>query len=621
MIAPFGTWESPITSDSITEMSIGFKEMQATEEGLYWLEGRPSEKGRVALVRFDENEEDLLKEVSVRTRVHEYGGGAFFAGKEFIYSNGEDGQLYTLEGKKLTDAPNIRFADGCSRIWVAEKHGAEVENLLVFVGDDKIHELATGHDFYSSPRLSPDGKKLAFITWDFPNMQWDSSTLWLADIDSDHKLHNLKPICGGPNESVCQVQWSAAGVLHFVSDKTGFWNLYRHQDGKVENSCPMEAEFGIPAWVFGMPTYTFLPDGNILCAYTVKGIDHLGKIDHETKTLQDLGQPFTRIMNLVTFREKVYFFGATPINPNAIIAYDPVQNTYETLKQSAQVSLTEEWISKGEVLEYPSLDGKTGYAFYYPPKNPNYEPQEGEMPPVIIDVHGGPTGRSYTCFMQDVQFWTSRGFAIVDVNYGGSTGYGREYFKRLEKNWGVLDVEDCIAAAHALVDKGLADPTKLIIRGGSAGGYTTLAALAFHNVFAAGTSYFGVSDLELLYEDTHKFEAKYTDILVAPFPEEVEVIRERSPVHSADQISSPVLLLQGDQDKVVPPNQSQTIYDALRKNNIPVGMLLFEGEGHGFRRADSIKRSLDAELYFYSEILGIELPEPFDEPPVEIIRD
>jgi len=622
MTASFGSWESPITSDSITSESISFKEMQATRDALYWLEGRPSEMGRVALVSYDGNEEtDLLNELSVRTRVHEYGGGAFAAGKEFIYSNGEDGQLYTLDGKKLTDAPNCRFADGANRIWVAEKHGAEVENLLVFVGDDKVHELASGHDFYSSPRISPDGKKLAFITWDFPNMQWDSSTLWLADIDPEHKLQNLKPISGGPDESVCQVQWSSEGNLHFVSDKTGFWNLYRQKDGVVENLCPMEAEFGIPAWVFGLPTYTFLTDGKILCSYTVKGVDHLGKIDPKTKSLEDLNQPFTRIMNLVSYKDKVYFFGATPTTPVSIIAYDPNENSYETLKQSSNASITEDWISKGEVLEYPSMDGKSGYAFYYPPKNPDYEAPEGEMPPVIIDAHGGPTGRSYTYFMLDVQYWTSRGFAVVDVNYGGSTGYGREYFKRLEKNWGVLDVADCIAAAHALVDKGLADPSKLIIRGGSAGGYTALAALAFHNVFAAGTSYFGVSDLELLYEDTHKFEAKYTDILVAPFPEEVELIRSRSPVHSADQISSPVLLLQGDEDKVVPPNQSQVIYEALKKNNIPVGMLLFEGEGHGFRKADSIKRSLDAELYFYSEILGIELPEPFDEPPVEIVRD
>jgi dipeptidyl aminopeptidase/acylaminoacyl peptidase len=279
------------------------------------------------------------------------------------------------------------------------------------------------------------------------------------------------------------------------------------------------------------------------------------------------------------------------------------------------VPITEEWISEAEVLKFPSADGKKGYAFYYPPTNPNYTAPEGEMPPVIVEVHGGPTGRKYTHFDLETQFWTSRGFAVLDVNYGGSTGYGREYFKRLEGKWGLLDVEDCISAAKELVNKGLADPSKLLIRGGSAGGYTVLAALAFHNVFAAGTSYYGVSDLELLYEDTHKFEAKYTDILVAPYPEEVKVIRQRSPIHYADEITAPVLLLQGEDDKVVPPNQARAIYRALKDNNIPVGMILFEGEGHGFKRAESNKRSLDAELYFYSQVLGIELPEEIEEPP------
>ncbi|NGX37287.1 MAG: Dipeptidyl aminopeptidase BIII [Chlamydiae bacterium] len=618
IIATFGSWVSPITTDSIVQETISFYEMQADENALYWTELHPNDKGRIALVRYDGKETPLADEVSIRTRVHEYGGGALCIDQgDVIYSNDEDSQLYSLtRGGKLTDEPNMRYADGSGNIWVAEIHDNDVENCLVNI--ETGEKVASGHDFYSCPRISPDGKRLAYVTWDFPYMQWDSSTLWLAEIH-DGKLQNPQAISGGPDESVCQVQWSPSGQLHFVSDKTGFWNLYRYRDGQAENLCEMEAEFTFPPWVFGRPCYTFVSDGSIICMYAVKGIDHLGRINPEKKTLEDLQQPFTAIHNLVTYQDKVYFFGASQTLPNSIICFDPKSNTFEVVKQSSKVAITEEWISKGEVLEYPSMNGKVGYAFYYPPKNPNYKAPEGEKPPLIVKSHGGPTARSYSQFSLEIQYWTSRGFALVDVNYGGSTGYGREYFKRLEGAWGILDVEDCISAAKTLVDKGLADPSKLLIRGGSAGGYTTLAALTFHDVFVAGTSYYGVSDLELLYEDTHKFEAQYTDRLVASYPDGVALIRERSPINHVEKISAPILLLQGEEDKIVPPNQAFKIYDALEEKGTPVGMILFEGEGHGFRQAPNIKRALDAELYFYSKVLGFELAEPFQTPPVEIV--
>lgn len=620
MIAPFGSWESPITSDLIVAGSISFNEMQASDEGLYWIEVHPKEKGRSVLIRYDGKETALLPETSVRSRVHEYGGGAFCLSQgQLIYSNDTDKQLYILEnGKKLTDAPNCRFADGDGSIWVCEEHGKGIKNSLVLIDAQGICEIAAGHDFYSSPRLSPDGKHLAFITWDFPYMQWDSSTLWVADIGEDGKLHHLRPISGGPDESVCGVQWSPEGILHFVSDKTGFWNIYRYKDGTSENLCEMEAEFGVPPWVFGRPTYAFLPNGKIACVYTIKAIDHLGILDPKTKTLTDLKQPYTSIHNIVTYQGKVYFFGATPTQPTALICLDPATNQTEIIKKSNSIPVTEEWISRPEVIEYPALNGKTGYAFYYPPKNPNFKAPEGEKPPLIVKVHGGPTSRSYAQLSLETQYWTSRGFALVDVNYGGSTGYGREYFKRLEKNWGIVDVEDSINAAQVLVKRNLADPKRLLIRGGSAGGYTTLAALAFHDVFAGGTSYYGISDLELLYNDGHKFESRYNDMLVGPYAESVEIVRSRSPIYSIDKIRAPILLLQGAEDKIVPPNQSTKINDALREKGLPVGYIEFEGEGHGFRQAANIKRSLDAELYFYSKILGIELPQPFTEPPVEI---
>ncbi len=622
MIAPFGSWESPITTDLIVSGSISFNEMQADDEALYWTESHPKEKGRAVLIRYDGNETSLAPETNIRSRVHEYGGGAFcLSGGKVIYSNDADRQLYTLENgkpKRLTDAPNSRFADGCGTIWVCEEHGKEVKNSLVQVDEKGIHELAEGHDFYSSPRLSPDGKKLAFITWDFPYMQWDSSTLWLADLGEDGKLHNLQSICSGADQSVCQVQWSPDGVLYFISDRTGFWNIYRYQNGRIENLCEVDAEFGVPAWVFGRPTYTFLPDGRIVCMYAIQGIDHLGLLDPKTKHLTDLKQPFTSIHNLVTYLGKVYFFGASPTKPTSIICYDPKTNKCETIKQSSSLPLTEDWVSTPEVIEYPTQDGKTGYAFYYPPKNPNFRAPNGEKPPLIVKVHGGPTARTYAQLSLETQYWTTRGFALVDVNYGGSTGYGREYFKRLEKNWGIVDVEDCISAAKLLVEKGLADPDRLLIRGGSAGGYTTLAALAFHDFFAGGTSYYGISDLELLYEETHKFEALYNDILIGPYDKAREQILARSPINSIDNIHVPVLLLQGADDKIVLPNQSERIYEALKRKGVPVGIIVFEGEGHGFRQASNIKRALDAELYFYTQILGIELPVPFAEPPVEI---
>ncbi len=621
MIAPFGSWESPITTDLISSGSIIFNEMQADEEGLYWTETHPKEKGRSAMVRYDGKEHPLLPEINVRSRVHEYGGGAFcLSHGKVIFSNDADKQLYLFDGaaKKLTDTPSCRFADGCGQIWVCEEHGDKIKNYLVRVDEKGVHEIASGHDFYSSPRLSPDGKKLAFITWDFPSMQWDSSLLWLADVAEDGSLHNVMPISGGPNESVCQVRWSPDGILHFVSDKTGFWNLYRYHKGRAKNLCEMKAEFGIPAWVFGRPTYSFLPNGKIACVYTIKGIDHLGLIDPNTKSLTDLKQPFTSIHNIVTYRGQVYFFGVSPTEPASVICFDPETNLSTSVKKSFSTPITKEWISKAEVIQYPTHDGKVGYAFYYAPKNPNYEAPKGEKPPLIVKVHGGPTGRSYNQFLLETQFWTSRGFALVDVNYGGSTGYGREYFKRLEKNWGVVDVEDSVSAANVLIERGLVDPERLLIRGGSAGGYTTLAALAFKDLFAGGTSYFGISNLELMNDDTHKFESRYNDLLIGPCPEALETLRARSPIHSLDKIHAPILLLQGADDKIVPPEQSVLIYDALKAKGVPVGLIVFEGEGHGFRQAPNIKRSLDAELYFYSKILNIPLPTPFAEPPVDI---
>lgn len=633
--ATFGSWKSPITSDVIVQESIVFNEMQSDGESIYWTELHPKEKGRLALMRYtpEKGKQLLLPTISVRSRVHEYGGGAFCVHQGDVYfSNDTDRQLYVLKRNgemiKLTDTPQRRYADGDvsfdgkRQLWVCEEHkeNGKVENFLICIDKNGIHTVASGHDFYSSPRFSPDGKKVAFITWDFPNMPWDSSTLWVAEIDEQGKFQKNQPVAGGPTESVCEVQWSPKGKLHFVSDRTGYWNLYRLDKDKSENLYKINAEFGLPAWVFGKPTYAFLPDGNIACMCVEKGVDRLVIIDPRTKTLQDPHFPYTCIQNVIAYKGQIYFFGASPTEPLSIVNVDPLNKKISIISKGFNNPFDNSWISRAELIEYPSLDNKPGYAFYYPPKNPEYQGEKSTKPPLIVKVHGGPTSRSYARFDLDIQYWTSRGFAFVDVNYGGSTGYGREYMKRLEGNWGILDVTDSINAAQSLVDRGLVDRKKMFIRGGSAGGYTTLAALASKdNPFAGGTSYFGVSDLILLYQDTHKFEAKYTDLLVASYPEHEELIRDRSPINHIEEIHVPVLLLQGDQDKIVPPNQTFVIFEALKKKGIPVGMLVFEGEGHGFRSAPNIKRALDAELYFYLQILNI----PTDlskNPPVEILN-
>lgn len=624
MTAPFGTWESPITTDMLTQNSIRFGDIQAKDGELYWIELHPEEKGRYALIHYDGKENRLAAEMNIRSRVHEYGGGALGISKEgIIVSNDEDRQLYLLRKdgtqKKLTDDPSMRFADGSERFWVGEKHADEIQNFVAYIGNDGIEIAASGHDFYSSPRGSPDGKQLAFITWDFPNMQWDSSTLWLANIEEGGKLSKPVALSGGPNESICAVLWSPDGILHFVSDKSGFWNIHRYKDGKVENLCEMEAEFAPPPWVFGRNSYGFLPDGRIICSYTLKGIDHLGIIDPKTKSLEDLKQPFTSINTLAVVGDRVYLIAATRTASSALICYDPEANTYEVIKKSSDIPIPKEWIAQGELIEYPAQNGKIGYAFYYPPTNPNFEAPEGEKPPLIVKSHGGPTGHAGTHFMFDVLYWTSRGFAFVDVNYGGSTGHGREYFKRLEKNWGVVDVEDCVSAAKTLVEKGLADENRLLIRGGSAGGYTTLASLAHTDVFAGGTSLFGISDIEYFYHDTeHKFESRYFDLLVGPYPESIDLIRERSPINHIEKFNKPILFLQGNEDKIVPPIQSIAIYEALKKKGTPTGLILFEGEGHGLRQASNIKKAYEAELFFYGKILGIPLADKWDVPPVEI---
>jgi dipeptidyl aminopeptidase/acylaminoacyl peptidase len=409
------------------------------------------------------------------------------------------------------------------------------------------------------------------------------------------------------DESVFQPEWSPDGVLHFVSDRKGWWNLYRWRRGRIEPLCARDAEFGLPQWVFGMSTYSFVSGEQILCCYTQKGRIHLARLETETGELQDIDTPFTEMYGLRTARGQAVFRAGSPTEPISVVLLDLESGQWEILKRSSDIVVDEGYVSAPESIEFPTEEGLTAYAFFYPPANRDFVATPDERPPLLVKSHGGPTGAASSVLSWEIQHWTSRGFAVVDVNYGGSTGYGRSYRQRLNGRWGVVDVDDCVNAARYLAERGLVDGDRLAIRGGSAGGYTTLSALAFRDVFKAGASYFGVSDLEALTKDTHKFESRYLDRLVGPYPERRDLYQERSPIHFTDGISCPMIFFQGLEDKVVPPNQAEMMVEAVRAKGLPVAYLAFEGEQHGFRRAENIKRALDAELYFYARIFGFEL--------------
>ncbi|MBW2621375.1 MAG: S9 family peptidase [Deltaproteobacteria bacterium] len=636
---PFGSWLSPITSDLIVSETIGLSHVTLAGDSVYWLEMRPAEGGRYVLVQADADgrtKEMTPDDFNVRTRVHEYGGGAFLVdGHTIFFSNFADQRLYCVEGKAapvpITPA-GLRFADGimdASRgriICVQEDHtdeNREPVNSLVSIdpqGKSEPMVLAAGSDFYSSPRLSPDGRFLAWLCWNHPNMPWDGTELRLAEFNPDGSLGETELAAGGQEESIFQPEWSPAGRLYFISDRSGWWNLYRRTrraSEAVELVIGREAEFGAPQWVFGMSTYAFASEDRIICAYTEQGRWRLGAIDTKTGKLEEIETPYTEISFLKAAGGKAVFLAASPASFPAVVRLDLASKEVEVLRRSSEISLDAGYLTAPEPVEFPAAAGLTAHANYYPPKNRDYEPPPGEKPPLLVIIHGGPTGSASTSLSLSTQYWTSRGLAVLDVDYGGSTGYGREYRQRLNGQWGVVDVEDCLAAARYMVGRGLADENRLAIRGGSAGGYTVLSALTFHNLFNAGASHFGVSDLEALARDTHKFESRYLDRLIGPYPEERDLYINRSPVHFTDRLDCPVIFFQGLEDPIVPPDQAEEMFAALKEKNIPVAYVPFEGEQHGFRRAENIKRALDAELYFYSRIFAFALAEPVE--PVDIV--
>lgn len=617
--APYGTWSSPISAADAVAGVIGFAELGFDDGDLYWVEMRPSEGGRQVLVRCDErrNIEDLTPApVNVRTRVHEYGGGAVTAGQgRVVFSEFADQRLYTIaDGDTQPVSPEparpatVRFADGrmlsedllvSVRETHVEKGEAVNEVVLITLDDGSETVLATGRDFYAAPRPSGDGR-LAWLEWDHPNMPWDSTELMVGTF-SGNRVTELRKVAGGPDESVFQPEWAPDGTLVFSSDRTGWWNLYRWDDDKVAPIHPMDADFGSPLWVFGRTAFGFLSGGRILAAYWTGGIQHLAIIGSDG-SFQEVPDPdHTSYERLITDGEsRAWFVGSGPAVPTRLVEMD-IDAVVSTVVRSNPTPVDESYIPQARTISFPTGEGEAAHAIFYPPTNPDFVAPKGEQPPLIVEVHGGPTSQVFPRLAVIFLYWTSRGFAVVDVNYRGSTGYGREYRNRLREAWGIVDVEDCQAAARYLAETGEVDGERMVISGGSAGGYTTLASLAFGDSFNAGASYYGIADLELLAAHTHKFESRYLDGLVGTDP---DVMRERSPLYSADQIEVPVILFQGLEDQVVPPEQAEMISDALESNGIPHALITYEGEDHGFRDAKNIVHSLESELAFYGKVFG-----------------
>ena len=637
-IAPYGSWTSSIRVEDVVGDVIGLVEPWIDGDDTYWIEARPSEGGRRVLVRsaIDGAIADLVPApFNVRTRVHEYGGGSYVvAGGVVVFSNFADGRLYRMDPG--ADAPVAITPEGAWRyadlrpdpsrrrfVAVREDHGVAGQPAasIVAVPIDGLEPptvLVSGPDFLAAPRIAPGGGRLAWLEWDHPDMPWDATRLRMAAIRADGTLGEPVLVAGGLDESIAQPEWSPNGIIHFVSDRSGWWNLYRLLDGPTLDAlCPMDAEFADPAWVFGRSSYVFTPDGSIAAVARHDGRDHLVHVRPD-ELVGEVATTYTEFEGLVAGAHGIVTTAGSPGEPTVMARLDPSTLAVAgVLRRASGVNLDPDVVSMPETIHFPTSGGRTAHALYNPPRNPRFAGPDSERPPLMVLSHGGPTSNASTALDLAKQLLTSRGIAVVDVDYGGSTGYGRAFRRELNGAWGVVDVDDCAAAARFLADRGDVDPERMAIAGGSAGGYTTLAALAFRDVFAAGVSRFGVGDLETMARDTHKFESRYLDRLVGPYPEAAQTYRQRSPVHFLDRISCPVLVMQGLDDKVVPPSQAEAIVESLAANGIPYTYLAFEGEGHGFRGAAAIRRSLEAELSFLAQVFGFELAEPLE--PIELV--
>ena len=682
---PYGTWPSPISAAVVAAQGVRLGAVAVDGDDIYWIEGRPQEGGRNVLVRRrpDGSTADVtLPEFNVRSRVHEYGGGAYVVSEGVVYfSNFIDQRVYkvtpdggpakaghyeetghaeeagrdrvvpiTPEGKSFyadyaIDPLRPRLA--CVR----EDHDGEGEAVTTLVSiplDGELHAgevIASGHDFYSTPRFSPDGSQLCWLAWRHPNMPWDGTELWVGDVTATGAISQAHIVAGGNEESIYQPGWGPDGSLYFVSDRDGWWKIFRSRYEPVLKDPPPAAEFGRPQWVFGTATWAFVGPARMVAAYTQRGRWFLADVNTETgawHTIETdlephdwMAAPAVRLKPDTTGAVRleadtttpvrlkadttpaVIVVAASPTRADAILRFDVDSGRAEVMRASSSLELNRADLSVPQSIQFPTGDGDTAHAIYYAPTNALHDGPPDERPPLIAISHGGPTTATNATLDLRIQYWTSRGFAVVDVNYRGSSGFGRDYRNRLRGTWGVADVADMVHAARYLVESGRADASRLAIRGGSAGGYTTLAALMFHpGVFTAGASYYGISDIEVLAQDTHKFEARYLDRLIGPYPAARETYRARSPIHFVDRLVCPLILFQGLEDRVVPPNQSEMMASAARAKGLPVAYLVFEGEQHGFRKAETIVSSLEAELYFYGAVFGFTPADAL--PPIQI---
>ncbi len=641
--APCGTWPSPISATLCAQAELLVSQPRIADGIDYWVESRPQEAGRSVIVRLGPSTvEDITPPgFNARSRVHEYGGGAYTVFQHTVYfSNYVDHRLYRQDPgqppRPITPQPSVpgalRFADliptpdGRHLICVREQHlsNGRVMNDIVMLpsdGSEPPRSLLSGRDFYASPRLDPQGRTLAWLTWGHPSLPWVGTELWVGELDGDARLLHPRRAAGGPGESITDPQWSPEGALHFVSDRSGWWNLYRQQDGESQPLAPMEAEFAYPQWLFGLARYAFLSRRRLACVYSRDGFDHLAVLQPSGRLeVIDLGLTSFFPPHVVSDGdERLLFVGGGPTLGRSIIRCDLRAPRAEVLRHGLPQALDPTWFSPPISIRFPTAGNETAHMLFYRAQHPDFQPPQHEKPPLIVVAHGGPTGSAASHVDLDTQFFTSRGLAVALVNYGGSAGFGRGYRERLWGHWGIVDVEDCIYAALHLVEQGEVDGRRMAIRGGSAGGYTTLRALACSNAFSAGASYYGVADLTAFDEETHKFEAHYNEWLIGPRPAADALYRERSPVHLAHRIRAPIMLFQGMDDRIVPPSQAERMVEALRRNRVPHAYLTFEGEGHGFRREDTKRRCLEAELSFYGRVFGFQPADAIDPIPIEFL--
>jgi dipeptidyl aminopeptidase/acylaminoacyl peptidase len=639
---PYGSWPTPITSELVVRAAARLGEVVVDGDDVWWAEGRPSEGGRTVLVRRrpDGTTTDLLPPPwNARTRVHEYGGGAWtVAGGTVWFTGYADQRLYRVapgssEPVAVTPEPDVpagvRFADlsadGDGVLAVRETHtasglAAEVVSEVVRVAADGSTEvLVSGPDFVSDPRRAPDGVTLAWLQWDHPHMPWDAAQLVVRAADgTDHVL------AGGPGESVVQPVWGADLSLWWLCDRTDVWSLYRRRPhGEVELVFDAGSDIAGPQWVFGLSRFDLLDDGRVVLAYGREGADRLAVRDDDG-SVREFDLPYTSFGQVRAGAGGVVCVAGGPASEPVVLQV-ALDGTDEVLRPARDLGLDPAWFSRPRHITFPTDPRDCGvaeaHAQFYPPTNPQVSGPDDELPPLLVMVHGGPTAAARSVLDLGIQYWTSRGFAVADVDYRGSTGYGRRFRDALQGRWGLTDLDDVVACSRHLADSRLVDPDRLAIRGGSAGGYTTLAALTFRpGVFAAGASHYGVADLAALAEDTHKFESRYLDGLIAPWPSGADVYRQRSPVHHTYALDTPLAVFQGDEDRVVPPEQAEMMVAALREKGVPHAYVLFEGEQHGFRKAENIRAALDGELSFYAQVLGFELPVEEGIAPIEVVR-